>query len=62
MSWYDVLGLSGLCTQDQVEKAFMEPANRIHALYESDPKLFEQDTVKFKPVDSKPDDSYCCGN
>ena len=26
MSWYDVLGLSGLCTQDQVEKAFMEKA------------------------------------
>mmetsp|Transcript_71227 Transcript_71227/g.200388 ORF Transcript_71227/g.200388 Transcript_71227/m.200388 type:complete len:205 (+) Transcript_71227:374-988(+) len=44
-----------------VERAFMDPANKIHTLYESDPKLFEQDTVKFKQADAKVDDSYCCG-
>lgn len=27
-------------------QAFMEPAKKIHALYEMDPKLFEMDTVR----------------
>ena len=28
--------------------------------YESDPRLFEQDTVKFKQAEAGGGDAYCC--